>query len=281
MMMDNPLVSIIVPVFRKEKFLEECLASIAGQTFSDWNCIIVDDGSDQPDLIYKICNKTLGKKGKVIHQQNQGTSAARNRGIDEARGEFILCLDADDCLHQDFLLKLTSLLIKNTDIGVAFCWTQHFGHQNHIANPSRVDLFWLLQRNLIPVTSLFRKEIWSQIGGFDEQMKIGHEDWEFWIRVSLAKYHFRCCPEPLFFYRIASDSKNVGATKRRVETIHYIRHKYPTVFFMGFCKLITNPEFQGIPRKALVRLWFTSLFFHYSPSFLRKNAFSVYQLFKD
>jgi glycosyltransferase involved in cell wall biosynthesis len=278
----SPSVSVIVPVYKQEKYLGQCLESVANQTFQDWECIVVDDGSDKPDLIDNIASSSVGDRGSVVHQNNRGLAAARNIGIADASGRFLVCLDADDYLHLEFLEKTTAVLNNNNEPGVVYCWTRHFGaRQDMFIPPSNIHLFWLLQRNLIPVTCLFSKEIWENIGGFDKNMHIGHEDWDFWIRVCLAGYKFSCIGEPLFYYRQSPYSMIPKMAKYRVNTIHYIRHKHPQLYFIPLKKLFTCPAFQGVPWLAVIRFWLSGLFFHYMPQKIMRRIFQLYQKFAD
>jgi len=100
-----PKISIIVPVYKVEKYLHRCLDSIIAQTFTDWECILIDDGS--PDGSGKICDEYAEKdeRFKVFHQENQGVSAARNKGLDEARGEYVNFIDSDDWIANSLLEK--------------------------------------------------------------------------------------------------------------------------------------------------------------------------------
>ena len=277
----HPLVSVIVPVYKTEAYLQECLESVACQSLTDWECIVVDDGSDQPARIDTITTEQLLQKGRVIHQKNKGLSNARNTGIEASRGKLIVCLDSDDYLHPEFLAKTTSALEVSPGAGVAYCWTQYTGERTDTFKPSEVHLFWLLQRNYINVTSLFNKVIWSEIGGFDETMKIGHEDWEFWIRTALAGYTFLCVPEILFYYRITQKSMVIEATARRFDTINYIRHKHSRIFFQPLYTLLSCSRFQGIAKQAVLRLWITGLFFHYLPLPIRRLLFNLYRYIAD
>ncbi len=98
----SPKISIIVPVYKVEQYLRRCLDSIASQTFTDWECILIDDGS--PDKSGAICDEYAEKDSRfrVIHQKNKGVSAARNAGLDAARGEWIGFVDSDDWVEKEF-----------------------------------------------------------------------------------------------------------------------------------------------------------------------------------
>ena len=102
------MISIIVPVFRVEEYIRRCLDSILAQTYTDFEAILIDDGSD--DGCPAICDEYAEKDARfrVIHQKNRGASAARNAGLDAAKGEFITCIDPDDWVSPDMLKRMVS-----------------------------------------------------------------------------------------------------------------------------------------------------------------------------
>lgn len=114
------LVSIVVPIYKVEKYLSNCIESILKQTFRDFELILVDDGS--PDKCGVICDEFAKKDSriKVLHQQNEGLSAARNRGIEVAEGEYITFIDSDDFVFPYYLEKLVDL-IKTNDADMSVC----------------------------------------------------------------------------------------------------------------------------------------------------------------
>lgn len=107
---NNPLVSVIVPVYRVENFLPKCLYALAEQTYQNLEIILVDDGS--PDHCGTICDEFAETKNNVIviHQTNQGLSAARNNGVKESHGDFIAFIDSDDFVSKDYIEYMVSLL---------------------------------------------------------------------------------------------------------------------------------------------------------------------------
>ena len=114
-----PLISVIVPVYKCEEYLEDCVNSILNQTFSDFEIILVDDGS--PDKCGKICDELAKKHNNIIalHQTNQGQAAARNKGIKIARAEWIHFVDSDDLIHPQMLEILYGAVDENT--GISMC----------------------------------------------------------------------------------------------------------------------------------------------------------------
>ncbi len=109
---NEPKISIIVPIYKVERYLRECLDSILAQTFSDWECILVDDGS--PDECPRICDEytTRDPRFRVIHQKNGGLSAARNSGLREARGKYIGFVDSDDWIAPQMFERLYQLITE-------------------------------------------------------------------------------------------------------------------------------------------------------------------------
>lgn len=108
-MMSNPKISIIIPVYNAERYLRQCLDSILAQTYPDWECILVDDGSK--DSSGDICDEYTQKDSrfKVYHKENGGVSSARNCGLDNARGEWIGWVDSDDYVEPEFLQNFMEL----------------------------------------------------------------------------------------------------------------------------------------------------------------------------
>lgn len=123
--MQDSLISVIIPVYKVEKELPDCISSVINQTYKNIEIILVDDGS--PDNCPKLCDEYCSKYPfiKVIHQKNQGLSAARNTGLANASGSYISFLDSDDCLHPEFLAKMFEMLISSNR-KIACCLIQNF-----------------------------------------------------------------------------------------------------------------------------------------------------------
>lgn len=129
--MNKPLISVIVPIYKVEDFLDKCVKSILNQTYSNLEIILVDDGS--PDKCPQMCDdwKRKDKRIKVIHKLNGGLSSARNKGLDMCAGEFIGFVDSDDYIAPDMYEKLYNTFETYDNIGVAACMIQ--GVQNDIS----------------------------------------------------------------------------------------------------------------------------------------------------
>ena len=117
MNLENPLISVIVPVYNVEQYLKTCVDSVLNQSYKNWELILVDDGS--PDNCPQICDIYVAKddRVKVIHKENGGASSARNAALDIATGEYITFLDSDDFWHNDYLSTMIELCMQyNADI---------------------------------------------------------------------------------------------------------------------------------------------------------------------
>lgn len=108
-----PKVSVIVPVYKAEKYLRQCVESILAQTFTDWECVLVDDGS--PDSSGEICDKyaACDARIRVIHQENGGVSSARNVALERIAGEWLTFVDSDDCLYPNALQRWVEVAEQN------------------------------------------------------------------------------------------------------------------------------------------------------------------------
>ena len=120
--MSTPKISVIVPVYKAERYLSACIDSILAQTFTDFELLLIDDGS--PDASGQICDEYAARDRRivVIHKDNGGLSDARNAGLDICKGEYISFVDSDDWINDKFIQNLYSSIKKNdADIAVASC----------------------------------------------------------------------------------------------------------------------------------------------------------------
>ena len=215
----NNQVSVIIPCYKQEEYLDEAIMSALSQSVPPVEVIVVNDGSP---TFKDWQNKYSYRSVKVINQENKGVAGARNAGIAMAKGKWILTLDADDKIHPDFIKKTIGV---NDIVGTQL---QTFGDENRIwtadmANPANSDL---LINNQLNCGSLFRREIWEKIGGNDENMRDGYEDWDFWIRATAAGYKISIVMEPLFYYRKHGRSMINGSKEKDAEIRAYMRTKY-------------------------------------------------------
>lgn len=203
----NSLVSIIVPCYNQGSFLPYTLENVLQQTYQNWECIIVNDGSpdNTESIALDYCNKDA--RFKYLKKINGGLSSARNEGLKFSKGDFIQLLDADDLLEKDKINNQVKFLNKFTEVDIVYSGSKYFFNTNPSVfynfgrngliptiNLDRTDIdqiYPLLWRNITTICStLYRKSIF-EIGNFNENFK-SLEDWEFHFRCAVAgkKFHF-------------------------------------------------------------------------------------------
>ncbi|MCP3892688.1 MAG: glycosyltransferase family 2 protein, partial [Desulfobulbaceae bacterium] len=142
----------------------------------------------------------------IIHTDNQGLASARNNGIAEAKGEYILPLDADDLIEPTYVEKAVDLLDQTPDLGIVYCKARLFGAVETEWCLPPYSLKAMLQENLIFCSAMFRRSDWQDVGGYDPGMVYGWEDYEFWLSLIEKGRMVHQIPEMLFAYRVAPDS---------------------------------------------------------------------------
>jgi len=201
-----PAITIIVPCYNQAEFLPETLNSVLAQTATNWECIIVNDGST--DDTETVAKEWIAKdeRFKYIHQQNGGLSAARNTGIESAKGEYILPLDADDLIGKEYIDKALKAFEADKNIKLVYCLANKFGAENKFWDLTPYTYQNLLINNCIFCSAVYRKVSWQQIGGYSTNFKKGYEDWDFWLRMLDKNLEVYQIPNILFFYRIRPNS---------------------------------------------------------------------------
>jgi glycosyltransferase involved in cell wall biosynthesis len=202
----NDLVSIIVPCYNQAQYLEECLQSVVDQTYVNWECIIVNDGS--PDYTEEVAKKWESKDSRFVYlkKENGGLSSARNAGIAIAQGEFVLPLDADDKIGANYVALAVQTFQNDDFLKVVYCKAEKFGDENGLWTLPPFSIYDLCRLNMIFCSALYRREDWKRVGGYDVNMIYGLEDWEFWIAILKNGGGVKCLDEVGFYYRIRANS---------------------------------------------------------------------------
>ena len=213
----SPKISIIVPVYKVEQYLRRCLDSILAQTFTDWECILIDDGS--PDKSGAICDEYASRDSRfcVIHQENKGVSAARNAGLDAARGQWIGFVDSDDWCEKEMYEHLYSSAL-NQDVDVVICGIVGQSVEKNILLNSfdaKKNLFSL--RKSFGGYSFLRLVRQKCIGNirFDESISF-LEDIKFFYGVFSVAHKILWTDEPLYNYfrNLDSVTVQIGLTEQ-------------------------------------------------------------------
>ena len=225
-----PLISIVIPVYNTGLTLDDTIRSVFKQTYKNIEIIAVNDGSTD-DLTLKSLNKYRDRI-KIIHQKNKGLPGARNTGINAAKGEYIVCLDSDDCINKDYIKKLTSKFINSKDKSVAIVtpYIQAFGVSHEQWVVPEFNKEEIKYSNIIAVASMFKKEAWKLVGGYDETFRKGFEDWEFWLSLVEKGYKWDVVKEPIFYYRRKKSSMITDSNKYRSEINANIYNKHRLLY---------------------------------------------------
>jgi glycosyltransferase involved in cell wall biosynthesis len=252
----TPLVSVVIPCFNYGHYLSEALDSLISQTYLNWECIVVDDGSidNTKEVAAFYCSKDA--RITYIYQNNSGVSVARNSGIKHSKGEYILPLDADDIIAPEYLSKAVSILNIRADIKLVYCDAELFGDKNGPWHLPDFSFENLLKGNMIFCSALFRKSDFVQTNGYNSAMRYRWEDWDFWISFLKDGGKVHKIPEVLFFYRIKENSRerNINVdTKRITETYaalyknHYDLYKKYNLL-VSVSVILFNNNIQELPR---------------------------------
>lgn len=210
-----PKVSVIIPCYNQGAFVDEAVESVLAQTFRDFEIIVVNDGSTD-----EVTNRLLADYRKpqtrVVHTANQGLASARNNGIREASGAYILPLDADDRIAPAYLEKAVEVLDARPEVGIVYCLAETYGAVVGPWPAAEYSLRRMLLGNLIFCSALYRRADWDEVGGYNAAMAVGYEDWDFWLSLIERGRGVYRIPEVLFFYHLktVSMAKAMDAGKK-------------------------------------------------------------------
>jgi len=225
-------VSIVIPCYNQANFLPEALESVIAQTYQDWECIIVNDGS--PDNTSVVANTIMqrhpDKRMTLLEKPNGGLADARNFGISHAEGHYILPLDADDILHPEMLQKSVSFLEANPGVAIIYTDLIHFGAVTKHVIAGEYDFQLLRYANQLNYCSLYKKAVWKAVGGYNTNMVWGYEDWDFWIACGERGFFAKHLSEALLFYRVKSESMFTRALEHDAELKAQIVLNHPAVY---------------------------------------------------
>lgn len=209
-----PKVSFVIPVYKVEKYLPECLDSVLAQTFMDWEAVCVDDGS--PDGCGKILDDYAKRDSRIriIKQENQGVSAARNKALSVAQGEYICFLDSDDALESSFTSKMYEVS-KKYDADIVSCNIQQGAEKGNWENTSFTeqeysqpfDAYMLghLKLDMGPWAKLYKRDVLKGLEFAPELSQCGEDVLYLYQALYQAK-KLLCIGQKLYFYRKRPES---------------------------------------------------------------------------
>ena len=238
------LVSIIVPCYNRAEYLGETLDSVLAQTYQQWECIVINDGST--DNSEQVAQEFCIKDDRFIYiaQENQGVIAAKNNAIKESHGEYILPLDDDDIIEPTFLEKAIAIMLDQK-MKIVACRVDYFGdRQGEMSLSDDLTITTLMDTNLFVNTSLYRRSDYDRTGGYNSNMRGGFEDWDFWLSVLEEGGKAYRIPEILFHYRIHGPSRNIHACDST--TIKKLKNQlvqnHALLYYREFCRLYSMTQ---------------------------------------
>lgn len=238
---DGPLVSVVVPCYNDERFLADCVQSVLLQTFTRWECIVVDDAStDRSGAIAAELADSDPRVRVITRGRNGGLSAARNTGLLASKGDLVTFLDSDDLLFADSLEHRVGRMVElwaKGDVAGVFCGIRQEGEDYGVADLGESPKWkwgetkdFLSTRGECPFNAhapLLRRQLLTDIGGFDESMLHGAEDWDLWLRIMRHGYAFEPVSRVGGIYRQRQGSmvkrmpmEHLAEAKRLLRTAH-------------------------------------------------------------
>jgi glycosyltransferase involved in cell wall biosynthesis len=205
--MSIPRISVVIPCYNHGAYVQEALDSVEASNYTNYEIIIVNDGSTDAFTVEKM--HELSRCGyHIVNQPNQGVCKARNNGIAKALGEYIMPLDADNKIRPTYIEKAIAVLDSQPEVGVVYGKSVYFGEgekAHYSGEPfDPIKLYWA---NYIDNLAVFRKSAWEQVGGYDANTPIlGIEDWDLWMTMYENGIGFHFIDEVLFDYRVVSGS---------------------------------------------------------------------------
>lgn len=225
-------VEAVVTSYNQGTMILEAISSLCMQTTPPAKIILIDDGSTDESSLHIL--KELKTKSAfsvpitVVQQSNGGVSAARNAGISRTQTPMVLVLDGDDKLEPGYLEHVRSLLLQDASMVAASSWMRTFGVLEAEVCPQGGGIREFLIRNCCPATHILRREAWEKCGGYEETMRSGFEDWEFFLSIleTASDARIGIVKEPLINYRTAAASSNVRSMEKRLELMKFIMEKH-------------------------------------------------------
>jgi len=211
----GPRFSVVVPAYEAESTLGETLDAILAQTFTDWECVVVDDGSTDGTLLIATAYAQRDPRFRVVHQCNQGTAGAYNAGGSSAIGEFVVICSADDILLPEHMSRMSAFIDSERGYDIyssnGYYWRP--GESRTLAygpDESReihsLELSDVIRNCFYSVGATYKRELHAIVGGY--RPGVYGEDYDFWLRTLATGARHRYLPEPLSLFRVSQSQKS-------------------------------------------------------------------------
>ena len=222
------LVSVVVPVYNMADYVEDTLRSVLESDYKNIEVVVIDDGSSDDSLAVVRSVAETDSRVRVLKQENAGVCRARNRAISEARGEFILPVDADNLLMPSFVSEAVGIL-ADTEVKAVAPRAEFFGERTGEWRLPPFNIHLLARKNILDTCALYRKTDWERTGGYCEEI-IAREDWEFWINVLKDGGSVVRTENYGLKYRIRKTSKRTSDRKLKRHVVAVLNKRHPEFF---------------------------------------------------
>lgn len=240
------MISVVIPLYNKEKSIVSTLQSVVDQTYTDWECIVINDGSSDNSLEivknYVDGLKIEDRRLKILSKPNGGVCSARNRGIQEAKGEYVALLDGDDIWDKEYLTEQSKMI---DDFPDAAMWGINFAETNNGKLVRRLatglpggyrwyvhDYFQMPGRRsdlFCSSSVVIKKSVFEEVGYFDERIKYS-EDIDMWYRI-IATHKVAFYDRYMVFYRFDAENRTLRRTQKLSQSLPYYVGKYQAPMF--------------------------------------------------
>lgn len=248
------LVSLIIPCYNQGPFLAESIGSVLASDHLNIEIIVVDDGSSDPETC-RILDRLDYPKTRLIRRENGGLAAARNSGIAAAQGRYILPLDADDRIGAQYISQAVAALERSPNLGIVYCRAEKFGEETGSWKLAPFSRWRMALGNVIFCSAVYRRVDWQAVGGYDEALRRGWEDWDFWLSLLELGRLVKCLPDTGFYYRKNVASMAAGMQPGLKRSLHdALIEKHP-VFFGQWSAVLRSvlPLYYGLAGSAVYR----------------------------
>lgn len=219
-----------MPCYKQAHLLPETLDSVLAQTYPNWECVMVDDGSpDNTEEVAKIyCDKDA--RFKYVRKENGGLASARNYGIAHSEGEYILPLDSDDLIGVTYLEEAVERFTTHPETKLVYCQAERFGAENGLWDLPEYSFERLVGWNIIFCASMYRRSDFNKTDGYNTNMKYGFEDWDFWLTFLKPEDVVYRIPKVLFYYRIKGGSMLQTMGPMMEYTLKQLGKNHPDIY---------------------------------------------------
>jgi len=242
-------IDAVITSFNQREFVREAVESVLAQTAQLGTIFVVDDGSNDPDSMATLA--TLEREYaqvSVIRQENAGVSAARNAGLNASTADYVLVLDGDDKLAPTFIAQTAKQLEEKPEAKAASSWLRMFGVAHALVQPRGGDVTQFLTANSSPACVLLRHTAYEQTTGYDESMRAGFEDWDFFLSLLSTGGTIEIVPEELVHYRTSPVSANITSMNSRTTLYEQLLDKHADLFARHWRTALVESEQRSTQR---------------------------------